>query len=242
VTGSSARSPVDMHGIESLPSGKFRVRFIRKGRSVSKVVATIVAALELRNALRDELKSGRVVPVEVYSAAAWGKTWLKDFRSGHRGYKTEHGRFKMHIATADWATLPLRAVEPRDIIRWLQRLQTTPAIRNGKALPHWLSFQSRKHVRNLASALFADALIMGLCKTNPVAGIKLKKTAADKLVERVPEEWPLKPAEQATAAEAARDDPERWIIQFAMGTGLRVLTPDVLPQMGPVIPQRISVS
>jgi hypothetical protein len=211
----------DMHGIELLPSGRYRVRFIRKGRSVSKVVATLAEAIELRDAVRDELASGDVVPREGLSAAVWGMKWLRDFRSSNRGYKTERGRFTAHIAKAEWAKMPLRAVEPRDIITWLLKLQKTHAVRNGKRLPRTLSFQTRKHLRNLASAMFADAVGMNICKTNPLLGIKVKKTSTDRLVERIPEEWPLRPAEQQAAAEAVKDDPERWIILFAMGTGLR---------------------
>jgi integrase len=212
---------IDMHGIEALPSGKFRVRFVRRGRSVSKVVATVEEAVGLRNAIREELASGEVVPLEGVSAASWGETWLRDFRSANRGFKTERGRFHLHIARADWARKPLRAVEPMDIIHWLLKLQKTRVVQNGKTLRRTLGFQSRKHARNLASALFADALSMGLCKTNPVLGVKVKKNATDRLIDRIPEEWPLKPSEQRTVLDLLKDDPERWIILFAIGTGLR---------------------
>ena len=210
-----------MHGIEPLPSGKFRVRFIRKKRPVGDIVDTIEGAIKLRDALREELASGEVVPLEGLSAAGWGETWLREFRSGNRGYKSERGRFKMHIATAEWARKPLQAVQSPDIISWFQKLQKTPAIRNGKRQKHTLSFQTRRHVRNLGNALFADALGMGLCKTNPFIGLKMKKTSTDRLIERVPEEWPLRPAEQRSVIEILKDDSERWIILFAMGTGLR---------------------
>jgi len=212
---------IDMHGIECLPSGRFRVRFIRRGKTASDIVGTIEQAVRLRDMVRADLSSGDVLPVEGLSAAVWGKTWLRDFRSGNRGYATECSRFELHIATAEWASKPLRAVEPPDIISWLMKMQKAPLTRYGKALGHGLSFQSRKHARNLGSALFTDAVGMGLCKTNPLLGIKVKKTSTDRLVERIPEEWPLRPAEQRVAAEAVKDDPERWIIQFAMGTGLR---------------------
>jgi len=212
---------IDMHGIEPLPSGKFRVRFIRKKRPVGDIVDTIEGAIKLRDALREELASGEVVPLEGLSAAGWGETWLREFRSGNRGYKSERGRFKMHIATAEWARKPLQAVQSPDIISWFQKLQKTPAIRNGKRQKHTLSFQTRRHVRNLGNALFADALGMGLCKTNPFIGLKMKKTSTDRLIERVPEEWPLRPAEQRSVIEILKDDSERWIILFAMGTGLR---------------------
>ncbi len=212
---------IDMHGIEPLPSGKFRVRFVRKGRSVSKVVATVEDAVGLRNAIREELAAGEVVPLEGVSAAGWGETWLRDFRSANRGFKTERGRFHLHIARAEWARKPLRAVEPSDIIRWLLKLQQTRVVQNGKTLKRTLGFQTRKHARNLASALFADALSMGLCKTNPVLGVKVKKTATNRLIERIPEEWPLKPSEQRVILDALKDDPERWIVLFAIGTGLR---------------------
>jgi len=41
------------------------------------------------------------------------------------------------------------------------------------------------------------------------------------LIERVPEEWPLKPQEQRAIVDVLKDSPERWILLFAMGTGLR---------------------
>ena len=64
----------------------------------------------------------------------------------------------MHIATAEWAKKPLQTVEAKDIIAWLQKLQKTKAVRNSKTLSRTLSFQSRKHLRNLVSAMFADAV------------------------------------------------------------------------------------
>ena len=212
---------IDMHGIEPLPSGKFRVRFIRKGRSVSETVATIETAVQLRDAIRDELASGETVPLEGLSAAGWGETWLRDFRSANRAFKTERGRYQRHIATAPWARKPLRAVESPDIVEWLLKLQKRQVVQNGKTLKRTLGFQTRKHVRNLASALFADAISLGYCKRNPVLGVKIKKTVTDRLVERVPEEWPLKPAEQRVVVDVLGEDPERWMILFAMGTGLR---------------------
>jgi integrase len=136
-------------------------------------------------------------------------------------FKSEQGRFDLHIATAAWATKPLVAVRTPDIIEWLQKLQKTQAMKNGKRLKRTLSFQSRKHVRNLASAIFTDAISMEICATNPCRDVKLKKTTADRLVERIPEDWPIKPTEQRTIADTLKDDAERWIILFRTGTGLR---------------------
>jgi hypothetical protein len=75
--------------------------------------------------------------------------------------------------------MPLRAVEPPDIILWLQQLQKARVVQNGKTLPRTLGFQTRKHARNLASAMFTDAVAMGICKANPLLGIKVKKTSGD---------------------------------------------------------------
>ena len=81
-------SGVDMHGIEKLPSGRLRVRFIRRGRTASEVVGTLEDALKLRDTVRADLASGDVVPVEGLSAAVSGETsaerlsqrqpWLQD--------------------------------------------------------------------------------------------------------------------------------------------------------------------
>src|SRR5271156_2386295 len=85
------------------------------------------------------------------------------------------------------------------------------------------SGESGAMVRSIArsSSLIPSALSSVFCKSNPIADIRVKKIATDRLIERVPEEWPLKPTEQHKVAEIVKDDPERWIIQFAMGAGLR---------------------
>jgi integrase len=129
----------------------------------------------------------------------------------------------MHIRTAEWAERALAAVESRDIIDWLNVLRKkTVAYKHGAHRNNRrLGFQSRKHCLNLARALFTDAITEGFCKMNPVLGVKLKKTDDDHVFDKVPEEWPLKPAEQAKVLATIGNDPERWIVLFAIGTGLR---------------------
>jgi integrase len=127
------------------------------------------------------------------------------------------------VSTAEWARKPLVAVEPGDIIGWLNELrQKKVAYKHGTHRNNRrLGFSSRKHCRNLASMLFSDAITEGLCKVNPVLGIRVKKTDDDHVFDKVPEEWPLKPDEMKKLATALGDNPERWIVWFAIGTGMR---------------------
>jgi len=142
---------------------------------------------------------------------------------GNRNYRDDVSRFDLHIVTAEWAVKPLPAVETREIVDWLNELRKkTVAYTHGKHRNNRrLGFQSRKHCLNLARALFTDAIVEGLCKVNPVLGVKIKKTDEDRVYDRVPEEWPLKPEEMTKLAKALDKDPERWIVWFAIGTGMR---------------------
>lgn len=208
-------------GIDQLPSGHYRVRVQKRGQPVNEIVETLQEAIDLRDAIRSEITVGELQPVEGVSALDWGDIWLRDFRRQNRGYNSECGRFQSHIATAPWAKTPLRAVQSPDIMQWLIALSKKKAVRNGKVQKKTLGFQTRKHIFNLARSLFSDAMSLGYCTSNPCIGVKVKKTTSDRNLEHIPEEWPFKPAEQAKMLEAIRDDPERWIMLFCMGTGLR---------------------
>jgi integrase len=214
----------DLRNIDRLPSGKYRVRLQRaKNKPNPELCATPEEAVALRDAILDEIESGRMIPTGGMTAAKWGHSWLAKFRLGNRNYKTDVSRFDTHIAGAKWATMPLTAVDTSAIIDWTNDLRRKKVAykhgthRNARNL----GYSSQKHALNLARALFSDAITEGFCKSNPVLGVKLRKTDDDRSLDRVPEEWPLKPDEMKALATSLGDDHERWIIWFAIGTGLR---------------------
>jgi integrase len=212
-----------MTGIVRLPSGRYRVRLQQaKTRIKVPVCNTLEEAIALRQAIIAEVAAGNVVPVDGLSILAWGPRWLQAFRLGGRAYKTDRSRFYMHIATAEFNAKPMASIEPAEIVAWAATLkEKNTAHKYGKRPKKRLSYRTRKRCLGLLRRLFADALESGLIKTNPALGIRLKKTENDVAEDQVPEEWPLKPAEQAVLRSAVGHDPEWWIIQFAVGTALR---------------------
>jgi integrase len=151
-------------------------------------------------------------------------TWLREYRRGNRNFAGDMSRFNTHVATAAFAKLPITEVDPPDLVEWLHVLRTKKVGhkpgQKARSSSTTLSWQTRKHALNLVRILFADAVQVGLCKTNPALGLHVKKTDADR-GDQVPEDWPFKPHEIATMNAALGEDPERWLITFAIGTGLR---------------------
>jgi integrase len=222
VTLAVAYPSLDVTGIDRLPSGRYRVRLQAKGSIVRpEPCDTIEEAIALRDAIREEIERGRAAPAAKTSVSTWGPTWLREHRYNNRNYKADLSRFKRHVATAAFAKLPIKTVETPDLVDWLRDLKSKKTSgRHGVQSRERLSWQTRKHCLNLVRVLFADAVQAGICKANPAIGLHVKKTD-DERGEQIPEEWPLRPEEIAKIRTALADDPERWIIAFAIGTGLR---------------------
>ncbi|HVW30129.1 MAG TPA: site-specific integrase, partial [Polyangiaceae bacterium] len=121
-----------------------------------------------------------------------------------------------------FATRPMSSIETREIVAWAKSLKDRDTQHKyGKRPKKRLSYRTRKRCLGLLRRMLSDAVDDGLIKTNPALGIRLVKTEDDVAEDHIPEEWPLKPAEQAILRAAVGDDPEWWIIQFAAGTALR---------------------
>ncbi len=215
-------SDKDMRCIEKLPSGRYRVRKCFKGRKLKEVLPTYDAALRFREAIEAELATGTVLPGDEVTIKTWGPRWLRLYRSADRDFKSVRSRFDLHIVTASFADLPIGSVEPSDIVEWLRELETKlTGHKYGKREVRPLAYRTRKHCKVLLNCLYQDAITEGLCSSNPVRDVKLRKTEEDDPAGPVPDEWPLRPDEQTGMLQALGDNPEVWVIQFALGTGLR---------------------
>ncbi len=215
----------DVQGIDRLPSGRYRVRVQERGSAARpEPCTTIEEAVAIRDAIRQEIDRGRAVPAEKTTVANWGLTWLREYRRGNSNYACDVSRFNTHIAPAAFAKISIRAVDPPDLVEWLHGLRTKKlGHKKGqrpRATGSTLSWQTRKHALNLVRCLFADAVQLGLCKTNPALGLHVKKTDADR-GDQIPEDWPFKPSEVSSMSQAVGANPEWWIIAFAAGTGVR---------------------
>ena len=212
---------LDVSRIDRRPSGNFRVRLQAQGRHARPdLCATIEDAVALRDAMCAELGLGDP-PHTTQSIRSWGATWLRTYRAANRDYASDESRFRMHLAKAPFATIPMAAIETPDIVRWLLALTTKQTgHKYGQRPKAPLGWSTRKHILNLLRSMLGDAQSVGIIPSNPALGLRVKKTDADK-GDALPEDWPLRPAEQATISGALADDPERFLVAFALGTGLR---------------------
>lgn len=145
-----------MKGIYQLPSGHWRVSVQVDGRRTRTVVATREEAEQMRDALLAQILDRTLVPVDGSSIYTLGKRFLHS-RSGNRSYSDDIKRWTRHIQTAPFATVAPDATTRRDVLDWLEKLRRRSAVRIGakgkeKSLGKTLSWQTRKHLRNLLNA------------------------------------------------------------------------------------------
>lgn len=136
---------------------------------------------------------------------------------GIRGISRERSRFRVHVVKAGFASMPLDQIEPRHIADWLREMgQKAPANKDGGLLSRATIHRSQA----LVSVVFAEAMQRGCIKTNPCAGVKLKRRAGN---EALVEKWAYFTPEEQRALATCEAIPlaDRLAIRFAIGTGLR---------------------
>jgi len=206
-----------MTGIEQLPSGRYRIRLQRSKSKVKKIPLcdTPEEAIALRRAILKEMSVGDLIPATGLSIKKWGPTWLQKYRSVKRGFKAERCLFWSRVATADFAKKPMAAITRKDVLEWLSELRRSN-VKDKRRPDTKLSLGTRKHSLNLLRLLLQDALDQELVKANVASDIRIKEAAAP-----MANDLYLTPAQQKLGLEACGNDPEKWIVQFAIGTGLR---------------------
>ncbi len=234
----------EIPGIDALPSGRFRARVQHGGEVISKTFATVEEAIEFRDAVRREIADGTAILSKGQSLHAIGPTFLAS-RSGNRDNKTDGSRWHMHVATAPFARRPMTTVERLDGLTWLEQLKTTQIgydpKKHGKRMRKPLSWQTRRHCLNLARRAFAWAMSKDMVTENPFIDLVVEREDGDE-DEGFQDGWYLDAKDQPrlfglwdsldwTPSKFTRGDiaetfaacrrMEKWIIAFAIGTGLR---------------------
>lgn len=207
--------------ITELPDGRFWAR-IPLGAKRKKSVGIYATREEAESVLRgaiDRLASGQAVPKDVTTLLSYEVRFFAHRRRKAKsagGLATDQSRWTLHIATAPFAAMPLRAVSQRDVQRWVD--DVLPDVEaSDKRGARSISRQTVKHCLNLLRAAFKLALRDELVEENPVREIELDRE------ERVDDPWDfLRPQEQARMLTCeAMPEPERVLLAFGMGTGLR---------------------
>jgi integrase len=139
-------------------------------------------------------------------------------QDGIRGITRERSRFRVHIAKAAFASMPLDQIEPKHVADWLREMSVKqPADQRGERV---LSRATIHRSQALVSVVFAEAVQRGLIKTSPASGVKLKRRAG---MESTKTAWAFFTPEEQKALATCEAIPvaDRLAIRFAIGTGLR---------------------
>lgn len=222
----------DMSCIEQLPSGAYRVRVYHRGEMLSGTVPTTDDAKHLRDEFKRRIIDGDLMPTKGRSARELGPQFLGS-RLGNRSADDDSSRWHRHIGTAAWARRPLATVSRADGIAWMKVLKrkqsepppnTDPKKRGGRRA-EFLGWQTRKHCLNLARAFFAWAVEHEMLAENPFEGLVVEREDGDEDA-GYQETWYLDLSDQKrmlaifdTLKDTRRR--EKWIVAFALGTGLR---------------------
>ncbi|WP_394825005.1 tyrosine-type recombinase/integrase [Pendulispora albinea] len=220
---------IDMTGITPLPSGSFRLRMQIGKKKIDKTRPTLAAVLEIRDATRQLLASGKMIHVSGSSIKQLGPAFLAS-RGGNR--TDDAGNWELHIAHEAFAQRAAATVVRRDVLAWLDRLKRKLTAYKYRENIDFLGWQTRKHMLILLRQFFAWALDRDIVNVNPCIGITVKREDGDE-DDGYQEGWYLDGQEQGDAHTAlttikGKDDEQTWfwraerhIIEFAIGTGLR---------------------
>lgn len=151
----------------------------------------------------------------------YGVSWLR--RRTAQGKTDEGSRWTTHIASDPIGSKAIAGIHPADVRAWIDRTgRKRVAKGNGhsKQAERKISRQTWQNALNLLRACLELAFDDGLIKCNPARGLSLPQRPSD-LKARTQEVWTwLDLEEQATLIHGCKE-PERWIVQFALWTGLR---------------------
>lgn len=142
---------------------------------------------------------------------------LRD-EQGIRGLDRELSRFRCHIERAFFAQKDITEIGAPDIREWLRAMAQKDA--EGPGERRKLSRQTISRCQSLVSAVFVEAVERELIETNPCAGVKAKKRVDESDTK---EKWAFLTPEEQHALATCEDVPlpDRIMIRFAIGTGLR---------------------
>ena len=201
--------------IDQLRDGRWRLRVTLRGkRETAATYTTRTDAEAARPLVIAELeRRGATAAREPITVATWGERWLDGREIGHtiRDIASDRGRLRLHIAAAPIGRMSLRRVTRGDVLAWLTRLRAHTSARTGRAL----AGQSLRNVVGVLRGLLGAAVDHGHLKVNPAGGLRVASVA------RSSDPWTWLNPEELARLCAALPAPERHLVAFAAGAGLR---------------------
>ena len=207
--------------------GKFRARLTleEEGRISLGVVDSAAEAAAILEATRADLERARGRVSGGATLSEYGVTFLaRREAAAYRGLKADKNRWKVHVAQSGLASLPVAAITPMDVRDWIERLARRPAKpghghkskQGGK-----LSRSTLQNALNLLRVALESAVEDRILETNPARGVRLPMRTSDLHRASEGDPWTWLSMLEIDALLAVVPCPERWVVQFALYTGLR---------------------
>jgi integrase len=209
--------------IEMTRDGRHRMRLYddRGVRIPLGVVDSREEAELLLEAACDDLARARARVHSGVTLKEYGKRWLA--RRKAAGMTNEGSRWATHVAPDRLAELPVRAIEAHDIRVWIDRVSRSRASKgnkHAKAPARILARQTVVNVLNMLRSCLQGAVDDRIIPANPATGVTVPKRREDKARATV-EDWTWLDLDEQQLLISACPEPQRWIVQWAIWTGMR---------------------
>ena len=205
-SGSISLRPDGRHHVQAWVDGRRRSLGVHDTREEAQAILDGVNA---------ELFDGD--QVEGVTLRKWGEQALERRElQGLRSVDRERSCWGAHVAGAELADLPVRAIVRADVQRWVDRLVSTRTRGSRRRRGQNISRRTAGNALTVLRAVLEDALARGVAKLNAAADVKLPRSSG-----RTRNEWTyLDLVEQGKLLDVV-PAALRPAVQFAIFTGLR---------------------
>lgn len=153
------------------------------------------------------------------TVSAWGERWIEmRDAAGHRSTVTDRRRWRTHVDRNPLGAKLLTSVTRADAWEWLHQVVTSKNAQPYRRGPrNRIAVQTAKNALVLVRCAFEDALHAGIVLENPFRMLRIPRSRGATTKER---STTLRPHEQLRLLEVI-PEPDRWLVAFAMGSGIR---------------------
>lgn len=192
-----------------------RVKTMRSGMTHAEALAyrTVLEAMAV-----DPKAGPRGLTLTEWAAEVFDRREL----DGKASVEHDRSRWACHVEQTPLGSRMVREVRRVDVVDWLasvKRRKTLPrtgAARDpGAGRP--LSAATVKHCLTVVKLVLQEAVESGILAANPAADVRARVRA-----KRTEEEWRYVPRDQIATRLAAVPEEHRYLVQFALFTGLRL--------------------
>ncbi len=152
---------------------------------------------------------------------SWGATWLERRElEGVRSVADDRSRWRTHVETSAWIDLPLERVTRAMARAWWSSVLAKPSsnpTHKGPRRQQALAAKTLSNIRQVPRKCFEDARAEGLIETNPFDALEVPRGRRAKTRSICV----LYPHEQELGLSLFAGKPERWLVEFALFSGLR---------------------